>query len=548
MSICENPITFQSLILNFITENKFLFVCYLLFVLLIPLQEIGVPHIIGKLTKNIQDKTSVITPLVMLVVIMCIIQGARLASGLIEVKIYPKFQKFIRDTIVNHIMKEMKTNYEELHTGEVTMHLHKFPVILYAYFEDLRNIIIPQFLVYVIAITYFSYYDIYIGIGLLITIVIVLLSIKYTVNRCLIISKDRDTKYNTMMEEITDLFKNSTSVLNANSETRETERSNIQQGEYYENMRISLTCAYNTMYILIPFVLIFFALLLYRIYLNVKSGNIASFNMVSLVMILLYIMRSILVLVDNLKDQVFRWGSIQVSLDLINNCAPQEKDPIDIPNNLVDGFVLKDITYGYKDRKPVFDNLNLVIKPNKITLIVGEIGSGKTTLIKLLMKYKIPTEGTIYYNKRPYSSINVEELRTLIGYVPQVPILFNRSIYENITYNKPDVTEAQVLELMKELGVEDMVYKFPEGLQTNVGSGGSKLSGGQRQIVWIMRIILQDPEVIILDEPTSALDDDTKPVIQHMLETIIKNKTIIMITHDKYLYKFADTIIELKPN
>ena len=548
MNTCTNTITFQSLIFAFITEHKFLFVCYLLFVLVIPLQEIGVPHIIGKLTKNIQDKTSIIIPLVMLVIVMCIIQGARLASGLIEVRLYPIFQKFIRDKIVNYIMKEMKTNYEELHTGEITMHLHKFPLTLYSYFEDLRNIIIPQFLVYVIAIAYFSYYDIYIGLGLLLTIVIVLFSIKYTVNRCLIISKDRDTNYNIMMEEITDLFKNSTSVLNANSETRETKRSNIKQGIYYENMRKSLTCAYDTMYILIPFVLILFALLLYRIYLNVKSGNIASFNMVSLVMILLYIMRSILVLVDNLKDQVFKWGSIQVSLDLINQCAPQEKSPIAMHNDLVDGFVLKDVSYGYKNRKPIFDHLNLVIKPKKITLIVGEIGSGKTTLIKLLLKYKIPTEGTIYYNKRPYNTINVEELRTIIGYVPQTPILFNRTIYENITYNKPSTSEDEVLELMKTLGVEDMIYKFPEGLQTNVGSGGSKLSGGQRQIVWIMRIILQDPEVIILDEPTSALDDDTKPVIQHMIETIIKNKTIIMISHDKYLYKFADTIIELKPN
>lgn len=164
------------------------------------------------------------------------------------------------------------------------------------------------------------------------------------------------------------------------------------------------------------------------------------------------------------------------------------------------------------------------------------------------MKYKLPLDGAIFYNKRPYSDISVEELRTIIGYVPQTPVLFNRTIYENITYNNPSITESQVIELMKQLDIEDMIYKFPEGLQTNVGSGGSKLSGGQRQIIWIMRIILQNPEVVILDEPTSALDDDTKPIIQRMLEKIIKDKTIIMITHDKYLYKFADSIIELKPN
>jgi ABC-type bacteriocin/lantibiotic exporter with double-glycine peptidase domain len=91
-----------------------------------------------------------------------------------------------------------------------------------------------------------------------------------------------------------------------------------------------------------------------------------------------------------------------------------------------------------------------------------------------------------------------------------------------------------------------MVEKFPEGLQTNVGNGGTKLSGGQRQIVWILRVMLQNPEVVILDEPTSALDESTKPIVQRMLEEMIKNKTTIMITHDKFLYKLADTILELK--
>ena len=152
----------------------------------------------------------------------------------------------------------------------------------------------------------------------------------------------------------------------------------------------------------------------------------------------------------------------------------------------------------------------------------------------------------IYYNKIPYNNISVEKIREIVGYVPQTPMLFNRTIYENIVYNNTSITKEQVLEIMHKFGLGEMLKKFPEGLDTNVGNGGTKLSGGQRQIVWILRVMLQNPEVIILDEPTSALDEGTKPIVQNMLETIMENKTTIMITHDQYLYKMADTIVELK--
>jgi len=547
MPQCTDPITFQYMILDFMKQNKFLLVCYILLVLLVPLQDIGIPHIIGMLTKNIKENTSLILPLILLLVLISIIQIGVLINGILEINIYPKFQAFIRNTIIQHIMKEMKTNYEEVQTGSLIMHLHKFPGILYSYFEDSRNILIPQTIVYIGAIMYFSYYDIYIGLGLFIVLGIVICSIFYTIDNCFIISKTRDHKYNSMMEEISDMMKNSVSILNANSENFEMERNSVLQEDYYTYSRNTLYCTYNTIYYLIPLIIVFFAWVLYRLYKHVKDGKLESYKMISIVLILIYIMKSMLQIINEIKDHVFKWGSMQNSLEIFNNCAPVEKHIDIIPSDIPNGFVLKNITYSYNDKysKPVFDHYNLVIELNKITLVVGEIGSGKSTLIKLLMKYQLPQEGTIYYNKRPYSSINVDELRTIIGYVPQVPVLFNRTVYENIVYNNTSVTENDVFELMKQLGIDDMIYKFKDGLQTNVGIGGSKLSGGQRQIVWLLRIILQNPEVIILDEPTSALDDDTKPIVQNMIKNIIKNKTIIMITHDKYLYQFADTIISL---
>ena len=544
---CENPITFKYILTNFIKQEKVLFVYYILLILLVPVQDVGVPHIVGMLTKSIQAKKSIYVPLTLLIIVTVIIQLGSIISGTIEVKMFPRFQKYVRDIMINHIMKQTKTNFEELRTGEITMHLHKLPSMLYSYIEDMRDMIIPQFIVYVAAIVYFSYYDIRIGIALFSIILLLLISVNYTLDNCAHISQKRDNQYNTMMEEITDVMKNITSVLNANTELRETERTSKFQEEYYELSRKSLRCAYKVRYILIPVVLGFFTWSLTRMYKFVKKGTIESHKMVSLVLILLFLMKSMWVVVYNLKDQVFRWGSIQSSLEVFNDCAPVQKEIKEQPlNDLPSGFILKDITYGYPGRKLIFDHLDLHIESNKKTLIIGEIGSGKSTIIKLLMKYQLPKEGTIYYNGRPYNNISTEEIRQLIGYVPQTPILFNRTIYENITYNNTSISEEEVIQLMEQLGLGDMLKKFPEGLQTNVGNGGSKLSGGQRQIVWILRVMLQNPEVIILDEPTSALDENTKPIVQRMLEHIIKDKTTIMITHDQFLYKLSDNIYELK--
>ena len=545
MVLCKNPIDFKHIVLEFLKQNKILFIFYFLLILLVPLQDIGLPHVVGKLTKNIKEDKSIYIPLLLIVIIVAIIQIGQLINGVLEVKLYPVFQSFIRDTVLKHILKEMKTNYEDVQAGKLIMHLHKFPGILYGYIEDVRNALIPQILAYGFAIVYFSMYDIYICIGLLVIIGIIVASMYYTLDKCNETSIIRDDAYNVLMEEISDILKNSVSVLNANSEDRELYRNRDFQENYYTYSRDSLYCAYNTSYYLIPFVILFFAWSLHRLYMRVKQGKLESYKMVSIVLILLTIMKSLLALVGNLKDQVFKWGAIQNSFKMFNNCAPEEPQLSNIPSDLPNGFVFQNITYSYDTNKPTIQNLNLVIPDNKITLIVGEIGSGKTTLIKLLMKYQVPQEGSIYYNKRPYSSIPVDELRNIIGYVPQVPILFNRSIYENIIYNNTYASKENVIDLMTRLDVIYMLAKFPDGLDTNVGVGGNKLSGGQRQIVWLLRVILQNPDVVIFDEPTSALDDDTKEIVHKMITSIIKNKTIIMITHDTYLYDFADNIIKL---
>jgi ABC-type bacteriocin/lantibiotic exporter with double-glycine peptidase domain len=159
----------------------------------------------------------------------------------------------------------------------------------------------------------------------------------------------------------------------------------------------------------------------------------------------------------------------------------------------------------------------------------------------------VPQQGEIFMNGSAYSTLNNADVRRRIGYIPQTPVLMNRSIYENIVYGLPEEPSKEVVEtLMRDLGLGQFLDKLPQGLDTSVGVHGSKLSGGQRQITWVLKAILMNPEIIIMDEPTSAVDEETKGVLHYLLENVMEGKTVIMITHDKYLLKFADRVVTMK--
>jgi len=551
---CDNPITFYKIMTRFIYENKIMFTFYMLLILLYPMQEIGVPHIIGILTKNIEQKKSIYMPLFLLIFITIVIQLCYIISAKIDLVMYPNFQKYIRNLTMDHVMNVANTNFEEIKGATIIYHLQKLPLNLYSFIEDFRDIYIPQALVYVGTVIYFWFKDKTISIALILVLGIILFLSVYTIHTCHDISRHRDRLYNDLTEDTEDVITNLISVLSSGKKEDENKRADKYMEDYFDYSRKTLQCSQNVRYLIIPIVLLFFCWSLYRMYQDVIHNKMKSYVMISLVLILLYVMKSMWVIMYNVKEQVFKWGSIMESIDLLNECgtkkAESNKDDtktLIIPSNSKNGFLIENVYYGYEGRPPIFKGLNLKIDSNKKTLLVGEIGSGKSTLLKLLLQYKLPIQGEIYYNGRPYSQITPSEIRTIIGYVPQTPILFDRTLYENITYaSQREVSYDEIINLMHTFNLKSLLDKFPKGLDTPVGKGGSKLSGGQRQIIWILRVIFQNPEVVLLDEPTSALDEDTKVTVHKMLEYLIKDKTAIMVTHDKFLYKIADEVIELR--
>jgi len=207
---------------------------------------------------------------------------------------------------------------------------------------------------------------------------------------------------------------------------------------------------------------------------------------------------------------------------------------------------LNDISYQYPDNdEEVLSKLSLEIADGQKVGLVGHSGAGKSTLVSLLLRFSDPTKGHIEISNTDITNVTQKSLRENIAYVPQEPMLFHRTLRENILYGKPDADEQQINDAIKKANATDFIKRLPKGLDTLVGERGIKLSGGQRQRVAIARAILKDAPILILDEATSALDSESEKLIQDSLVKLMKNRTSIVIAHRLSTIAKLDRIIVL---
>lgn len=194
----------------------------------------------------------------------------------------------------------------------------------------------------------------------------------------------------------------------------------------------------------------------------------------------------------------------------------------------------------------LFDKFDLNVKPGERVGLVGHSGSGKTTLTRLLLRFSDIESGEIRIDGQNIADVTQNSLRKSIAYVPQEPMLFHRSLRENIAYGHPDATDKQIRKAAEQANALEFIEKLPEKFDTLVGERGVKLSGGQRQRIAIARAILKNAPILVLDEATSALDSESEKLIQDALEKLMKNRTSIVIAHRLSTISKLDRIIVLE--
>lgn len=548
----------KNVIKNFLSSHKWILFAYAFLMIAFPLELVVQPHFYGKIIDGVsKSKPSKIIEnnkhIIMILIGLWIVNQVLYASlDTLDSFVIPKVQSYVRTNLVNDIINTFKNSYEELEIGSIISKVVKLPHTIRDIQHQIRNFFLPTIIILVVAVTYFFFINRTLGMLGFAGLCLFICVLYFAGQSCISKTTNKDKLHNNLHENIGDVLNNLLPIYSSNTIKQEMDaihREEINLNKHYKSgilcsLRLKLTYAFMYM--------IFFLVINgYSFYLF-SNGKIKLDYLISILIVVLYLISLLSSAAGEIRDLMFNIGTLNETQKYLNLLLKNLPDSQTIKNNnnivINKGIIeFKNVDFKYpKSDKYIFKDLNLKIVPGESVGIIGQIGSGKTTLIKLLLKLNNYNNGKILIDDQEISRFDEDMIRYHISYVPQNPKLFNRSVYDNMVYGIKNISRNQVVDLLKKFKVNDMFNSLRNGLETNVGKNGEKVSGGQRQIIFLIRCILRNNRIIILDEPTSALDSHSREYIFNIVKELIQHKTFIVITHDLELLKIVHRVLEFK--
>jgi ABC-type multidrug transport system fused ATPase/permease subunit len=541
-------ISIHELLIQFVFNHKIKVILYFLFtVISYPLQNIYIPDYYGKVISSFKDGSNLIYMIKMLLFLYII---GRVFDELVlfcQYLILPSFSEYITGNVFALVINNFNYDFENIKIGEIISKMTKIPDILFEYSNLFRLDFLKQLFIFVAAFIHYSTISNTIVSAFAFFIIIhyiyffVMLKQFYSYNKK--VNQLQDIVY----ENLNDTMQNISSVYSLNQQEYEKKR-------FYEFSFADYKEVFGESYLLYLYSFGFWAIinvsmfgvLNYILYTSYKKKIISSNQLVSSFVITWSILSTYQRAIDSAWNLSEVYGLIYNVEDYFNEIAENnkvmknenenenenEKNQSQSQQNQNEKFVQGDIIvsgvyHKYGDNF-VLENISMKIKKGEKVAFVGKIGSGKSTLVKLIMGYQPLVMGNITIGGVSINDMNDNEIRKNIFYIPQKPKLFNRTLYENIIYGiKKAPSKEQILDIMKLYNIS-----FNKNLDEKVGVEGNRLSGGQRQMVWLLRTVLNPASILIMDEPTSALDPTNKKLIISIIKQISVEKTVIIVSHD----------------
>jgi ABC-type multidrug transport system fused ATPase/permease subunit len=533
-------ISIHELLIQFIYTHKIKFILYLLFTIIsYPLQNIYIPDYYGKVISSFKDKSNFFYMIKMLLFFYIL---GRLFDSIVlycQYLILPDFSQYITTHIFSLVINHFNYDFENIKIGELISKTTKMPDVLLEYSNVFRMDFLKQLFIFVAAFIYYSKISKTIVIVFALYIVVHYIYFFVMLRKFYLHNKTVHLFQDAVYENINDTMQNMSSMYSLNQQDFEKKR-------FYEFSFADYKKVFSASYLLYLQLFGFWAItnismfivLNYILYNSYKKKIITSTELVSSFIITWSILSQYQRAIDSAWNSSELYASLFNVEEYFNAISENNKSLKTNTENFKPGdIIISSVYHKYtKDADTcsntdnfVLENITMKIKKGEKVAFIGKIGSGKSTLIKLIMGYQPLVLGSITIGGINVNDISDDDIRRNIFYIPQKPKLFNRTLYENIVYGieKPPSKE-QIKDIMKLYNIS-----FDKDMDELVGVEGNKLSGGQRQIVWLLRTLLSPASILIMDEPTSALDPNNKKLINSIINKISVGKTVIIVSHDK---------------
>jgi ABC-type bacteriocin/lantibiotic exporter with double-glycine peptidase domain len=532
---------FKRIIWDFLKGHKFLSIgTFLIALVIAPLHNILLPHLYGQFVNRLDGPTYKST-LIYIVIVLVILQVSDFIKELFDMHFNPRLFDYVKTQMIDAFMKKHDGDLLEPRSGQLISKIVRAPDLIAWWTAAVVEYFIPQIIAFVIAFFYFLKFDVVLAGSLTLMFAVLGLLLFFAPCRCSNVSIHRERALDDVHEDIEDLLRNLSSIYSHNKEEVEIAKLHLV-GESFVKANIkAVGCILKYKAIGMPVVIAFIVSVVVRCVYLFQAKRIDKGDFVAIFTMTTSLIGTLTWLIWMIKDTTFDMGTILDATHTFSIAPPQTPKPSTFDNTsppFANGIGFKNVTLC-RSRNCVIRDLTLHFEAHQWTSVSGDIGTGKSTLFKLMMGFATPQVGSLYIDNHWYADLTMKDVRKKIAYMPQDSILFDRSIYENIVYGNIKKSRSDVTNIMKDLGIWHEFSGKEMGLDSKVGKNGSKLSGGQRQLVMFMRLVLIDPQFILLDEPTSFMDDGTKKLLVHALQKFAKGKTIIMITHDADLLQYA---------